>query len=179
MATLKEGPHSCWRLFSVHLYSDFLLISTSHFHLLWFNITCNKLLPHISIPTIDVSFVEREHHMHSLYLLQRTCVLSTGGVLSRLESVLYERDHCINMAELPRFDWAKSICPIQAAVLKITGDTIVSSSKDCFINVAMLHTLIPHMLIRSQLKPRVTIVAFRRKKAQTGPSLPFHGVLVL
>ncbi len=44
------------------------------------------LLPNNSLLLREVSFGEREHHMHSWYLLPRICILSRG--VSSLGSVL-------------------------------------------------------------------------------------------
>ena len=52
-------------------------------------------LPYNSV-LIGQSFGEREHYMHSQFLLPRISVLSRG--VSSLESVLEERDHCICIA---------------------------------------------------------------------------------
>ena len=43
-------------------------------------------MPRNSVLIREVSFGEREHHMHSQYLLPRICVLSRG--VSSLKSVL-------------------------------------------------------------------------------------------
>ena len=54
------------------------------------------LLPNArSVLIREMFFGEREHYMHSQHLLPKSFVLSRG--VSCPESVLYERDHCINI----------------------------------------------------------------------------------
>ncbi len=50
------------------------------------------LLPQNFVLIRVVSFGERQHHMHSQYLLPKICVFS--GRVSSLESILWERAYC-------------------------------------------------------------------------------------
>ena len=83
----------------------------------------------------ELFFGEKEHHMHSGYLLPRTCVFSRG--MSSLESVLFERG-----ATVYNFCYNVYVCYIQDIWLYYRGsDKMVHKYRIAKTAVNMVSTM--------------------------------------